>query len=188
MSQCPKEYEKMILVRDGTEVLLRPELSTDTDMLWEMYSTLSEESQCYLGRGFTRERIEGWTSRIDYKRRLPIMAVVKEGGNERIVASAVLEFFLDSPAFKHKANFGIVVHDEYQNKGLGTILTNCVLEIAKGMGLRKVSLSVATENIKALHVYEKCGFRIEACLKEEGFADGRYYDNYVMSIFLQDML
>jgi len=58
MSRYPKEYEKMILLRDGTKVLLRPELSTDTDMLWEMYSTLSEESQRYLGRGFTRERIE----------------------------------------------------------------------------------------------------------------------------------
>jgi len=62
------------------------------------------------------------------------------------------------------------------------------LEIAKGMGLRKVSLSVATENRKAIHVYEKCGFRIEALLKEEGFEDGRYYDDYLMSIFLQDVL
>lgn len=58
----------------------------------------------------------------------------------RIVASVTLQFFLNFPAFKHKANFGITVHDDYQNKGLGTSLTRHMLEIAKRMGLRKVSL------------------------------------------------
>jgi len=184
VSRYPKEYEKIIFLRDGTKVLLRPELSTDTDMLWEMFSTLSKESLRFLGRGFTRERIEKWTSKIDYNELLPIVAVVDKAGKKRIVACATLQFFLDSPAFKHKANFGIIVHDDYQNKGLGTSLTKHMLEIAKKMELRKVSLGVATENWKALHIYEKCGFKIEARLKEDGFADGRYYDNYIMSIFL----
>jgi len=136
MSQgYPKEYEKNIVLLDGTKVFLRPEKPTDTDMIWAMYSTLSHGSKGYLGGGFTRERIEGWTSNIDYDRNLPIMAVVMENGTERIVATANLSFFKDRPAFKHKANFGITVHDDFQNKGLGTLLTKHMLDMAKKKGV-----------------------------------------------------
>ena len=183
MSRYPEEYKKTITLRDGTKVLLRPELSTDTEMLWEMFSTLSKESLRFLGRGFTRERVENWTSNIDYDRALPILGLVEEKARNRIVASATLNFYSD-PVFKHKAGFGITVHDDYQNRGLGTALTEYMLEIVKGKGIRKAFLRVLTENEKAVHVYGKCGFKIEARLREEHFVDGKYYDDYVMSIFL----
>lgn len=183
MSRYPDEYEKTITLLDGTKVFLRPELSMDTEMLWEMFSTLSRESLRFLGRGFTRERIQRWTSNINYDQALPILGLVKEKGKNRIVASATLNFYAE-PVFKHKAGFGITVHDDYQNRGLGTALTEYMLEIAKIKGIRKVFLRVLTENEKAVHVYEKCGFKIEARLREEHFVDGKYYDDYVMSIFL----
>lgn len=183
VSQYPKEYEKMITLRDGTKVLLRPELSTDTQMLWEMLSTLSSESKRFLGGGITRKKVQAWTSKIDYNRVLPIVGVVEEKGKTRIVASASLRFFKDFPAFEHRAEFGITVHDAYQSRGLGTALTKHILEIAREKGLKKVSVHVSTENKSAVRVYERCGFKVEAILRKEHFADGRYYDNYVMSIF-----
>jgi RimJ/RimL family protein N-acetyltransferase len=183
MSQYPKEYEKTITLRDGTEVLLRPELSTDTQMLWEMLSTLSSESKRFLGGGITRKKVQAWTSKINYAKVLPIVGVVKEKGKPRIIASASLRFFTDFPAFQHRAEFGITVHDDYQGKGLGTALTKHMLEIARKKGLKKVSVHVSTENKSAIHIYEKCGFKVEATLRKEHFAYGKYYDNYAMSIF-----
>lgn len=183
MFQYPKEYEKTITLSDETQVLFRPELPTDTEMLWEMFSTLSEESLHFLFLPFTRERIEKWTSSINYGKALPIQAVVQQTNKTRIEANASLVFF-EASAFKHKAEFGITVHDHFQNKGLGTALTKFMLEIAKRKGLRKVSLKVATENSGAIHVYEKCGFKIEAKLEKENFVKGKYYDDYIMSIFL----
>ena len=88
-------YTKMKRLRDGTEVLLRPELSTDTDLLWQLYATLSRESLRYLGGEHSRERIERWTSNLDYDRTLPIVAVVEEHDEPRIVASASLSFHLE---------------------------------------------------------------------------------------------
>jgi RimJ/RimL family protein N-acetyltransferase len=182
--EYPKDYEKNIVLLDGTKVFLRPELPTDTDMLWAMYSTLSHESIGYLAGGFTEERIERWTTNINYDRTLTIVAVVEEKGTKRIVATASLNFFKDRPAFKHKAGFALTVHDDFQNKGLGTLLTKHMLDIAKKEGLRKVSLSVRSDNARAIHIYQKCGFEIEAKLKEEHFANGKYYDDYLMSTFL----
>ena len=101
-----------------------------------------------------------------------------------IVATATLSFFKNRPALKHKAGFGITVHDKYQDRGLGTLLTEYMLEIAKKRKLRKVSLVVRVDNARAIHVYAKCGFKIEATLKDEHFIDGKYYDDHIMSIFL----
>jgi len=183
MSQYPKEYEKKITLSDGTTVFFRPELSTDTEMLWEMFSTLSDESLRFLVLPFTRERVERWTNTINYDKNLTILALIEENGKTRIIASASL-VFSEAEAFKHKAEFGITVHDRFQNKGLGTALTKYMLEIARKKGLRKVTLKVITENSRAIHVYEKCGFKFDAKLEKENFVNGRYLDDYIMSIFL----
>jgi hypothetical protein len=53
---------------------------------------------------------------VNYARTLPIVAVVEEHGVPRIVAVASLSFHPDQPAFRHKAGFGITVHDDYQNR------------------------------------------------------------------------
>lgn len=183
MSAYPKEYEKTVKLGDGLNVFFRPERATDTEMLWEMFSTLSEESLRFLVLPFPHERIERWTSNIDYDKVLPILAVVEEGEKKRIVATASLGFF-DADAFRHKAEFGITVHDDYQNRGIGTALTMHMLDIARKKGLRKVFLKVLTENKRAIRMYEKCGFKIEAKLEKENFVNGRYYDDYIMSLLL----
>lgn len=183
MSHYPKEFEKNIMLIDGTRVFLRPELSADTEMLWQMFSTLSHDSLRYLVLPFPRERIEKWTSSINYEKNMTILAVVQEQGKTRVVASASL-VFNEADSVRHKADFGITVHDDFQNRGLGTALTEYILELARKKKLRKVSLTVVTENSRAIHVYEKCGFRVEARLEKENFVDGRFYDDYIMSIFL----
>jgi RimJ/RimL family protein N-acetyltransferase len=179
----PKEYEKTAILSDGTQVLFRPEQTTDTEMLWQMFSTLSERSLRFLVNRFPRERIEHWTSSINYERALPILAIVEEAGSPRVVGVASLEFH-DTLAERHKAEFGITVHDSYQNRGLGTALTQHMLAIARKKRLRKVTLNVLVGNKRAIRMYEKCGFKIEAKLLKESFVKGRYYDDYVMSTFL----
>lgn len=164
-------------------MLFRPERGTDTEMLWQMFSTLSLGSLRYLVNPFPRERIEQWTSNISYDKTLPIVAVIREGRKTRIMATASLTF-RSAPGEKHKAEFGITVHDAYQNKGIGTALTKYMLSIARKKGLRKISLRVTAPNKKAIHVYQKCGFKTEARLREENLINGEYIDDYIMSIFL----
>lgn len=49
-------WTKKIQLEDGTKVLLRPELTTDLEMLWDLYSTLGEESRKFIGE-YDRDRI-----------------------------------------------------------------------------------------------------------------------------------
>jgi RimJ/RimL family protein N-acetyltransferase len=183
MTGYPKEYEKTLTLKDGTTVHFRPELHTDTEMLWQMFSTLSQESLRNLVNPFPRERIKQWTSNINYDKTLPIVAVVQESRKPRIVATASLEF-RSAPGEKHKADFGITVHDAYQNQGIGTALTKHIVSIARKKGLCKINLRVTAPNKRAINVYEKCGFKTEARLRKENFINGKYIDDLVMSIFL----
>ena len=50
--------------------------------------------------------------------------------------------------------------------------------------MKKVHLRVNSNNARAIHVYEKCGFKIEARFEKERFQEGKYRDEYQMSIFL----
>ncbi len=163
-----KEWTKRVRLKDGTSILLRPELSTNLEMLWEVFSTLSDESLRFLPKPFPRERVESWIENLNYYRALPILAIVEEGSEERIVGSATLAFS-QAEAFKHKAEFGITVHDDYQDRGLGTALKEHIIEIARSKGLKKISLTVVTEKSQAIRVYEKCGFRIEGRLEKDHY-------------------
>jgi ribosomal protein S18 acetylase RimI-like enzyme len=179
----PSEWEIVFTARNGKKVDFRPKQSGDTEMLWKMFSTLSEKSLSNLVPPFTRERIEGWTSNIDYDKVLTIVAVIREKDEHRIVGSASLSFNTNE-IFKHKAELSITVHDDHQNMGIGTAMLEHLLSIARMKKLRKVWLLVDTDNDRAVHLYKKVGFEIEGKLSKERCFDGKFGDEYRMAIFL----
>jgi len=181
--EYPNEWEIVFTAKNGKKVDFRPKQSGDTEMLWKMFSTLSEKSLSNLVPPFTRERIESWTSNINYNEVLTIVAVIKEKNEQRIVGSASLKFNPQETS-KHKAEFSITVHDDCQNMGLGTAMLKHLRDIARKKKLRKVWLLVSTDNDRAVHVYKKAGFEIEGKLCKERFVKGKYRDEYRMAIFL----
>ncbi|MBT3284945.1 N-acetyltransferase [Candidatus Bathyarchaeota archaeon] len=176
---------KKINLKDGIEVTLRPEIDSDLEPSWEMFSSLSDESLTFLPQGVSRERVEGWFKDIDFDKSLPILGFVETDEGSKMVTSAVL-VFQSEEIYKHKATFGISVRDSYQNKGLGHILTEYMLEIAKGLGLKKVELSVVTHNSRAIHLYEKFGFEKEGLVRMDHWNHtlGKYGNSYNMGIIL----
>ena len=176
----PIEWKSEFTAKNGKKVVFRPEQSTDTEMLWQMFSTLSKESASNLLPPFPRERVEGWTRNINYDEVLAIVAVTEDG--KRIIGSTSLKFN-PQEALRHKAELGITVHDDYQNMGIGTALLNHIINVAR-MKLRKVWLHVSTANDRAIRLYKKAGFVIEGKLCKESYVDGEYRDEYTMALFL----
>lgn len=150
-------------------------------MLWTMFSTLSEATTSNLIPPFTRERIEKWTSNINYKETLAIVAIPKDV--PRIIGTTSLNFNTQE-VFRHKAELGLTIHDDHQNLGIGTAMLNHILAIAKKQGLQKIQLTVNAENKRAIHIYRKAGFEIEGTLHREMYFRGRYLDEHRMALFL----
>lgn len=86
------------------------------------------------------------------------------------------------------AEFGIMIGDQaFWGQGIGLEVCNLMIAYAfNQLNLRKVSLSVFSNNPAAIRLYEKAGFTIEGRLKAHVFADNAYHDKLWMSIFKGD--
>jgi len=62
------------------------------------------------------------------------------------------------PMDEHRCEMIVAVSREYQNIGIGTQLTRCIIQLAYELEFEKVWLSVETTNTIARRVYQKCGF------------------------------
>jgi RimJ/RimL family protein N-acetyltransferase len=83
-----------------------------------------------------------------------------------------------------KAEFAIVIgYSERWNTGIGTRVSEEILGWAfDQLNLHKVSLVVLASNARAIHVYERLGFKRDGLLRDEQFRDGRYIDIVLMSL------
>lgn len=178
---------KEVTLKDGTKVTLVPEVELLLEPTREMFSSLSEETLEFLPIPITRERVEGWFNDIDFEKNLPILGIDEQNDSIRVIASANLMFF-ELDLYKHRAVFGITVHDDYQDRGLGTILTQYMIDIARSKGLKKVDLMVVAHNARAIRVYKKMGFEVEGHLRMNHYNHilDEYCDEYKMGLILED--
>lgn len=167
-------YPQSFSLDDGTTVHFREETPEDLESVWELYSTLSSESRNTLPP-FNRSLIERWSSSLSDYTFKPVLVSVEDGDGERIIGRASLNHDL-SPASKHRAEFGIVVHDDYQGRGVGTNLALFMGHVARSKGLRKLTLDVFADNDRAVHVFEGCGYVKEGFFPDHYWFRGRFYD------------
>jgi len=86
-----------------------------------------------------------------------------------------------------RAEFQIIVAPHAQGKGYAASATLLAIEYAfHVLNLYKLCLYVDAENVKAIHIYEKCGFVKECELKSEFFVNGEYRDAVRMCMFQSD--
>lgn len=84
--------------------------------------------------------------------------------------------------FRHVGNLWIMVHPDFQSRGIGRKLMEHILELADNwLNIIRVELTVTTKNEKALKLYQSLGFVIEGTSKYAFFADGDYQDLHIMA-------
>jgi len=76
-----------------------------------------------------------------------------------------------------------------RSKGYGTEAIDLLLNFAfKDLNLNRVYLHVFSTNIRAIRVYEKCGFIKEGIWRQGAYIDGQYLDVVAMAILKKDWL
>ena len=84
-----------------------------------------------------------------------IMLVAKENG--KIVGSASLTRL--PRRMSHRGDFSVSVLREYWNNGIGGKLLCAVIDFAKQQAFEIIDLQVRSDNLQAIHLYEKYGFK-----------------------------
>lgn len=155
----PEELERNETLRDGTEIFFRPVKPTDETALSEMLYSLSEASvrTRYMTHTmrFPHKDVQQLTN-IDYHRDLAIVGTVPSISGEHIVAIA--QYFLDPNT--GSAEVAFVVQDEWQQKGMGTLLLDYLSQIARKRGVKKFYAKVLPVNKAMLSVFYNSGYKI----------------------------
>jgi len=146
-----------ILLRDGTAVLVRPQVPGDRPLLAEFFARLSDHSRYQ--RFFTGmppklpRLILDALANVDGDRHVGLLAV-RDG---RVVGSARYLRRDGSPAI---ADFAFTVADELQGKGLGHTLLRELLAHAGRRGIRRFEFDVLATNDPALTIGKAVGARL----------------------------
>ena len=102
---------------------------------------------------------------IDYTNDLAIVGVVPGPAGEEIVAIA--QYFLDPKTAE--AEVAVIVQDEWQAKGMGTLLIGFIARIAQGRGVRRFCAMVRPSNTPMLNIFRNCGYKVDTQFDGEAY-------------------
>jgi GNAT superfamily N-acetyltransferase len=151
----PHRYPQEGVLRDGRRVMLRPFAEKDVDALYDFFHRMPGEYRRFAWDNLdNRSLIEGWGREIDYGKVFPLVAV--DAG--RIVADATLHTRKGGP-LRLVGRIKWMIDPEFRGAGLGTILVNHLIHIARERGLRHVnSMLISDLEADAVKTLEGLGF------------------------------
>jgi len=90
-------------------------------------------------------------------------------------------------AQKHVVVLGMSIRNGWRNKGIGSMLLEKAIEWAnQSKTIRRIELKVFTINTPAIHLYKKYGFIQEGLLRDAVFRYGKFHDELIMAIILNN--
>lgn len=124
--------------------------------------------------------IDGWKKRAaEQPDSLYWLVACIEG---RVVGSLGLSLISRSPRRRHAGELGMVVHDRWHSRGVGSALMGAAIDLAdRWMNLTRLELTVYTDNAPAIRLYERAGFEVEGTLRKYAFRDGEFVDAFAMA-------
>ena len=153
----PRSYFACEVTRDGGVVAIRAIRPDDTGRLCEHFRNLSPTSAYF--RFFSPKRrvsareLAGLTD-IDFRRKVTLVATVRIMGAARIIGLA--QYVVDDDR-RQRAQLACSVVDEYQGRGIGTLLMEHMLGIARANGIVEFAADVLGDNHTMLGLLTKNG-------------------------------
>lgn len=87
----------------------------------------------------------------------------------------------------HSAELYITIGEpECKGKGIAGQAMAQLLRMGFSMGLHRIYLKTETENVGAVRAYEKAGFRLEGCLRDELATPHGYASRYLYAMLAEE--
>jgi L-amino acid N-acyltransferase YncA len=87
-------------------------------------------------------------------------------------------------AYKFTVEHSVYVNTDFHGKGIGKILLQELIQLAKKQGLHTMIGVIDAENQSSVDFHEKFGFKTVGVIKESGFK----FDRWLHSVFVQLIL
>ncbi|MBO9326894.1 MAG: GNAT family N-acetyltransferase [Roseiflexus sp.] len=153
-----------VVTRKGRKVRIRHIQPTDAGLLVDLFHHLSPETRRF--RFFTalpdlpedilwREACR--YADFDERRQAAFIALAREDGKDHAIGVVRLVLDKNDP---DTAEFAIVLRDDYQREGLGTIMLDLLLQLALVRGIKRLRGISLADNEGVHRLIQKCGFPV----------------------------
>jgi putative acetyltransferase len=83
---------------------------------------------------------------------------------------------------RHAATLGMGVREAWQGRGIGRAILTALVDTADNwLDLRRLELTVYTDNARAIALYERFGFAREGVMRAYAYRGGTYVDALLMA-------
>ncbi len=156
----PARLARQEVLRDGTTLAVRPIRPEDARMELAFVERLSDQSR-YL-RFFTSARslsprMLARLTQVDYEKEIALVAVRSAVPNDEIIGVTRYAALPDSET----CEFAVTVGDRWQNKGLGTLLMQRLIAVARANGYVTMIGEILSINQSMLRLAQNLGFTLE---------------------------
>lgn len=111
----------------------------------------------------------------------PVIVAELDG---KVVGFGMYSEFRFREAYKFTVEHSVYVDNEYHGKGIGKVLLQELIRIAKAQNLHTMIAVIDAENESSVEFHEKFGFKIVGVIKESGYK----FDRWLHSVFMQLIL
>jgi acetyltransferase len=161
----PAQYVSSWVMKNGTEVTLRPIRPEDEPLMVKFHETLSDRS-VYL-RYFYSISLSSRVAHdrlvricfVDYDREMAIVADWRDANTDEHWILGVGRL-IKSHA-KNEGEVAVLISDAYQNQGLGIELFRRVIQVARDEKLSSVEAEILPDNFAMKKIAKKLGFRVQ---------------------------
>jgi RimJ/RimL family protein N-acetyltransferase len=152
-------YSAIEVLHDGSRVEIRALRPDDRAAILAAVGHTSERSlyrRFFAARRTFTEREIAFFLNVDFTSHVALVAVVKhDDGGEEIVGGG--RYVMLQPG---RAEAAFTVVDQYQGRGLGTVLLRHLAAIAGGAGIHEFVAEVLPDNTPMLELFENSGFSL----------------------------
>jgi len=166
----PTKYIVEHVLKNGSKVILRPARPEDEPLIIDLFKTFSAETMKLRFFKVVKEINHYTVARYcntDYNREVTIVAETESQGKRILMGMANLIVQPDGKS----SEISVVVGDPWQNRGLGSIMIDHLIEIGRDMGQKKLFGEFLAENKKIFHILQKRGFKIKRVDEETYLAE-----------------
>ena len=176
----------MVLLKNGESAIIRRAEIGDEDAYACVANACYQETR-FLSRSaedepLSAEQLLGFIEDIGTSDKEVLLMAVYRG---QLVGFGQITACLNRMKMKHKCDLDISILKECWHLGIGTALMSSLIDFAEHAGYEQINLSVASDNERALHLYERFGFEVTGReVHAMKHADGDYSDFVFMTKFL----
>jgi acetate---CoA ligase (ADP-forming) len=151
----PAHREADVAVRDGSTVHVRPVTPSDQGAVLDFLQGLSPQSRYFrfFSSAVALDRAAAAAVDVDYRTRYAL--IVTAGPGSAVVGHAI--YIKDD---HRRAEVAFAIADQYQGRGLGTILLAHLAEHAVESGITVLEARVLAENHRMVGVFRESGFPV----------------------------